>query len=303
MLMLHQIKKISKLRLDMNIAKDLFYKNIQAVKTYWPIILLMQLPIFMVCFALINQKPVIQTSTLPDKKNLELHKRHAIHIKNIEQRFNELNKRFAALQIQHAKFVKSSILLTATVQQSNVSSTLVKKNTLDIIDRIGEKIRLNEPYPGLLASLPKECSIFSEYQSLQQFSAKLPLTFIQLKKSFEDIRKSYIISKTKSTLPKWLEKIARLFHGNIKIEKIKQIDESPLQSISDALEAQDLKLAYSFAKHHQFQPIQLWSQRAAERILLEDEYSTFAEKVQNWVQQIPLENEQTPIDKPQEKLP
>ncbi len=303
--MLQQTKKIPKLKLDMSIFKELLCKNIQAIKTYWPTLLLVQIiPIFIVFLVLVNQKPVLQTSTLIDKKNFELHKQHAIHIKNIEQRFNELNKRFVALQIQHAKFVKSSILLTATVQQGNVSPiNAIKKTTLDTIDRIGEKIRLNEPYSGLLTSLPKECSSFSGYQSLQQFSSKLPLTFMQLKKSFEDIQKGYIAAKTKSTLPKWLEKVAKIFHGNIKIEKVNQIDESPFQSITEALEAQDLKLAYSFTKHLQLQVIQLWAQRVAERILLEEEYSAFAEKVQNWIQQIPLENESPFTEKSQENLP
>jgi len=300
--MLQQIKKIPKLNFDMSAFKNLLCKNVQAVKIYWPIILLIQTPIFIVCAILVNQKPTTQSAPL-DKNNFELHKKDAVRLKNLEQRFNELNKRFAALQIQHAKFVKSSILLAATVQQTNPSSdNIIKKNALDTIDRIGEKIRLNETYVGLISGFPKECSGFAGYKTVQQFSSKLPLSIVQLKKSFEDIRKKYTTSKTKNELPKWLEKAAKIFHGNIKIEQTKKADESPIQSITEALETQDLKLAYSLTKLISFPPIQLWAQYLAERISLEEEYATFAENVQNWAQQAPSEN--LPLtEQPQEKLP
>jgi len=299
--MLQRIKKILKLNFDMSTFKNLFCKNIQAVKIYWPVILLIQAPIFIVCGTLVNQKPTTQLAML-DKNNFELHKKHTIRLKNLEQRFNELNKRFAALQIQHAKFVKSSILLAATIQQTNPSSdNTIKKNALDTIDRIGEKIRLNEPYVGLIAGLPKECSGFAGHQTVQQFSSKLPLGIAQLKKSFEDVRKNYTASKTKSELPKWLEKAAKIFHGNIKIEQTKKTDESLIQSITEALETQDLKLAHSLTKLISFPPIQLWAQHLAERISLEEEYSIFAENVQNWAQQIPPENSPS-TEKPQEKI-
>ena len=167
----------------------LLLKNKQALRIYWPLLLLAQLPALIICLIL----PFKQTVTAFDKKNnADTSKQLVSHIKNIEHRFNELNQRFLALQIQHAKFVKASILLTATVQQgSSPSVNLFKKTTLDILDRIGEKIRLNEPFSGLLASLPKECSSFSGYKTLKQFSVRLPLNHQQLKKAFDDIQKNY----------------------------------------------------------------------------------------------------------------
>jgi len=290
---------------DKFLAKELLRKNGHAIKKYWPVLLLAQLPALIFYLLLTYQKPFPQTQMVSDKKNTELHKQHSTHIKNIEQRFNELNQRFVALQNQHAKTVKSLILLkTATAQQGNIPSVnLIKKTTLDTLDRIGEKIRLNEPFSGVLSSLPKECSAFPGYKTLQQFSSRLPLSFIQLKKAFEDMRKNYTPPKVKSILPKWLEKIASTFHGNIKIEKANQSDESPLQPIADALEAQDLKLAYSFAKNIQIQSIGLWAKHVAERISLDEDYSLFAEKLQNWVKQTILGNQTPPTNTTQESIP
>lgn len=298
-------KKTISLGLNRVLVKKFLCKNGQAIKTYWPVLLLVQLPVLIVYLLLAYQKPFQQTPMVFDKKNIELQKQHSTHIKNIEQRFNELNQRFVALQNQHAKTVKSLILLkTATVQQGNLPSVnLVKKTTLDTLDRIGEKIRLNEPFSGVLSSLPKECSTFPGYKTLQQFSARLPLSLVQLKKAFDDMRKNYAAPKVKSNLPKWLEKIAATFHGKIKIERANQSDESPLQPIADALEAQDLKLAYSFTKNIQIQSVELWAKHVAERISLDEEYSLFAEKVQNWVQQTILGNQIPPTNTTQESIP
>ena len=113
-----------------------------------------------------------------------------------------------------------------------------------------------------------------------------------------------VIMWVTSRIPvKWLEKIASTFHGNIKIEKANQSDERPLQPIADALEAQDLKLAYSFAKNIQIQSVGLWAKHVAERLSLEEDYSSFAEKVQNWVQHPPIENKIAPIKTTQENIP
>ena len=303
--MSQQTKKTISLEHNKVLVKEFLCKNGQAIKTYWPILLVAQLPVLIVYLFLAYQKPFLQTPIGFDKKNIELHKKHSAHIKNIELRFNELNQRFVALQNQHAKTVKSLILLkSATVQQGNLPSiNLVKKTTLDTLDRIGEKIRLNEPFSGVLTSLPKECSAFPGYKTLHQFSARLPLSVTQLKKAFEDIRKNYMPPKVKSNLPKWLEKIASIFHGNIKIEKANQSDESPFQPIADALEAQDLKLAYSFTKNIQIQSVGLWAKHVAERISLDEEYYLFAENVQNWIQQTILGNQKPPTNTTQESIP
>ena len=283
------------------VAKVLLCKNKEALKTYWPFLLLAQLPVLVVYLLFTYQKPLPQVPIIPDQKIIEQQKIQNTRIKNIEQRFSELNQRFLTLQNQLVASVTS--LKAAAVHQSHLPLVnLVKKTTLETLDRIGEKIRLNEPFSGLLTNLPKECSAFAGYKTLHQFSARLPLTFVQLKKTFDDIKKGYTPPKINSNLPKWLEKIAAAFKGNIKIEKANQVEENPLQPIADALEVQDLKLAYSFTKNLQIQSIKQWAKLAMERILLEEDYSMFAEKVQNWVNQAPLETI-PPTNTPQENLP
>lgn len=297
--------EVAKTVFDKEMIKQIIYKNKEALKVYWPLLLLTQLPVLVIYLLLAHQKPVPQTSIAPDQKTIEQQRIQNTHIKNIEQRFNELNQRFVVLQSQHAKMITSLISFkTAATQQSNLPPVnLVKRTTLETLDRIGEKIRLNEPFSGLLANLPKDCSTFSGYKTLQQFSARLPLTFIQLKKTFDDIKKGYIAPKANHDLPNWLEKIAAAFKGTIKIEKANQIEENPLQPIADALEVQDLRLAYSFTKDIQIQSIKQWAKLAMERILLEEDYSTFAEKVQSWVNQTPPEANTVATNTPQEILP
>lgn len=296
--------EVAKTMLDKEMIKHLACKNKEALKVYWPLLLLTQLPLGVYLF-LAHQKPLPPTPIIPDQKTIEHQKIQNTRLKNIEQRFNELNQRFVVLQSQHAKMITSLISFkTATAQQSNLPPVnLVKRATLETLDRIGEKIRLNEPFSGLLANLPKDCSAFAGYKTLHQFSARLPLTFIQLKKTFDDIKKSYTPQKVNSNLPNWLEKIAAAFKGTIKIEKASQIEENPLQPIADALEVQDLRLAYSFTKDIQIPSIKQWAKLAMERILLEEDYSTFAEKVQSWVNQQPVQESTLTTNTPQEILP
>ena len=121
-------------------AQKLLLKNKQALRAYWPILLLAQLPALIICLIL----PFKQTVTTFDKKNnADTSKQLVAHIKNIEHRFNELNQRFVALQIQHAKFIKASILLTATVQQgASPSVNLFKKTTLLQITRSTKRLKI-----------------------------------------------------------------------------------------------------------------------------------------------------------------
>ncbi len=299
-----KVPEVAKTMFDKEIAKQILCKNKKALKTYWPLLLIAQLPVLLVYLCLANQKLLPPAPIVPDKKIIEQQKIQNTRIKNMEQHFRELNQRFLVLQNQLAASVTS--LKAAAVHQNHLSSVnSVKKTTLETIDRIGEKIRLNEPFSGLLTSLPKDCSTFAGYKTLQQFSVRLPLTFLQLKKTFDDIKKSYTPPKINSKLPNWLEKIASAFKGNIKIEKATQSEENPLQPIVDALEMQDLKLAYSFAKDTQIQSVKQWAKLLMERTLLEENYSLFVEKVQNWVNQAPLETSPaTNIPPtPQETLP
>lgn len=294
MLMSQQIKEKVQLKLKYDMNK-LIFKNKEALKTYWPLLFLALFPTVIVYVLLINQKPSIQVPTKVDQKAIELHRQQNAHIKNVEQRLNELNQHFLALQNQHTKIVKSLISLKATTIQQKQENGLptvniVKKNTLEILDRIGEKIRLNEPFSGLLTNLPKECMGFPGYKTLHHFSARLPLTFVQLKKSFDDIQKNHTTAKTDLNLPKWAIKIASIFQGNIRVEKSNQTDKNLFQPVTEALEIQDLKLAYSFAKDLQIPAVKSWVKLAIERISLEEEYHLFAENVQHWTQQTSLSN-------------
>ncbi len=282
------------------VVKQVLLKNQAALKKYWPILLLGQLPLLAVYSLLATATPSA-TPLLPptpikvDKKTLDLQKQQGARLKNLEQRLEGLNQRFLILQNLHAKTVKALITLKAeaNIQKTEHGATSInqmRKLTLETLDRIGEKIRLNEPFTGLLTSLSKECMSFSGYQTLHKYAAKLPLTFVQIKKAFDEIYKNSITPKQETSLPSWLTKMASFFHGKIKIKKSNQIEINPLQPLHEALESQDLKLVLALAKDLNLPTVKLWAQLVSERILLEDEYSVFAEKVQNWAQQPIQEN-------------
>lgn len=274
----------------MKIARGLFHKNIQAIKSFWPIIILGQLSVFIIYLACINQKPYAPTSIVLDKKNLELSQKQDAQIKRLEKKFEELKKRFLALQIQHTKLLKSSILMTTKDQHDNsMSAQDSRKVVLETVDRIGEKIRLNDSYSSLLASLPEKCSSFPGYETLQQFSSVPPPNIYQLQKSFEDIRKKYTLPKVQNNLPKWLEKIAAIFRGKIKVEKIRSVDEKPFELIEEALDSQDLKAALSFSKNIPLQQIQTWANHLTGRLQLEEAYLNFSAVMQQWVKQTSAE--------------
>lgn len=284
MLMFHPIKQKYKSNIYLQKTKELFSKNIRVCKSYWPIITIMQLIAFIGCLIWTNQRPIQQTEVIIDKKSLNFKQRED-KINELEKQFQELKKRFLALQVQHAKFVKSSILMATNTPNSVLQAQDTKKIASDIIDRIGEKIRLNNPYSNLLTLLPKECTSFSGYQTLHEFASNPPSNPQRLQKSFEDIRKKYTSHKKRYLLPKWLEKIASLFHGEIKIEKIHSIDETSFNLITEALELQDLKLAFSIAKNISIQPFQKWTNELTKRIKLEEEFMTFSTAIQQWIQQ------------------
>jgi len=289
MLIFRRINKRSKSNIYMKMVANLFHRNIQAIKSFWLIIFLGQIPIFIIYLISLSQNPYPQTP-LPDKRSLELSKKQDIQIKNLEKKFEELKKRFLALQIQHTKLLKSSILMSTKDQHDNsLSAHDSKKMILETIDRIGEKIRLNESFSNLLASLPEKCSSFSGYQILQQFSSVPPPSIYQLQKSFEDIRKKHVQPKKPNDLPKWLNKVAAIFRGKIKVEKIQPIDEEPFELIAEALEGRDLKTAHSFSKNIPLQQIQIWANHLNRRLELEDAFLDFSATAQQWVKQASTE--------------
>ena len=279
------------------VVKKVILKNRRAIIEYWPIFLLGQLPLLVVYGLIANPKPA-QLPAAPikiDKKAAEFQKQQSTRLKNLEQRLEGLNQRFLILQNQHAKTVKALIVLKSESNSQRAEHGVASINqtrnlTLEILDRIGEKIRLNEPFTGLLTNISKECVNFSGYQTLHKYAAKLPLTFLQIKKEFDEFYKNYIPQKQDTNLPLWLTKIASFFHGKIKIKKVDQIEVNPLQPLHEALEAQNLKLALVLASDLDFPAVKLWAQKVSERVLLEDQYSIFAEKVQNWAQQSIQEN-------------
>ena len=286
-------------------------KNVQAIKIYWPLLILSQAVGIAALILVFNQKNLHKEQENNNKRDIEQNKQQTA-IKNLEQRFDNLNERFLSLQTQQAKIVKNLISLKMTLSsqksesvKQNVSTAeinITQKTVLDTLDRIGDKIRLNESFASLLTSIPRTYINLPEYKILQKFSTRLPLTFKQLNKSFEEIQKNYTPQKPASNLPKWVSDIASVFHGTIKIEKADQKKENPLKSITDALGAQDLKSAHAFAKNFDNPSIKSWADLIAERISLEESYSLFAEKVQNLAQQTSQEIENKPMQKAQENL-
>lgn len=265
-----------------NTIKKAFLKNLTAIKIYWPILLLSQLPLVIVCLWFIKPSLPPPEPLKFHKKIIEAQKRQIARLKDLEHQLENLNQRFLVLQDQHAKTVKS--LITWKSADHSISLLQTRKLTLETLDRIGEKIRQNEPFSGLLSGIPKDCVTMAGYQTLHKYATKLPLTFVQLKASFDEIYKNYAPPETSAKLPLWLEKIAGFFQGKIKIKQAHQIENNPLRSAREALEAYDLRLAIALAKNLGFVSVKQWIQLASERILLEDEYSIFAENVQSWAQ-------------------
>lgn len=260
-----------------------------AIKNFWPLLLLTQIPLIIVSIVLLRRILPVPTS-LPTKNEMVQNKK----IKNLEIHIKNVNEKFLDLQDQNSKILQELKSEKNSQKHGNyaIENNQFKQHTLEILDRIGEKIRLNEPFAGLLANISKDCINFSGYQSLHKYSTKLPLTFSQLKKAFDEIYKNYTPPKQDAKFPSWLEKIASFFRGKIKIEYQNQIRINPLLPVLEALEMQDLKLALALAKDINLPTTKLWTALVQERILLESEYSLFAEKIQDWASQPAIETAQ-----------
>ncbi len=270
----------------------------QAIKNFWPLLILTQVPLIILSIVLLRM--ISPVPTLPPTKN-EIVKNNKI--KNLETHIKNLNEKFLDLQDQNSKILQT-LKSEKNLQKPEgyiIDNNNLKHQTLEILDRIGEKIRLNEPFAGLLANISRDCKNFSGYQSLHKYSTKLPLTFLQLKKSFDEIYKNYKPQKQEAKFPSWLERIASFFRGKIKIEYLNQVRVNPLLPVLEALEMQDIKLALSLAKNINLPTTKLWTALVEERILLESEYSLFAEKVQDWAGQTIIETAQIESEKPKQE--
>ena len=268
-----------------------------AIKNFWPLLLLTQLPLIIISVVLIRISP-IPTSSVTKNEVMQNDK-----IKNLEIHIKNLNEKFLSLQGQHSKILldlKSEKNLQKH-ENYTIENNHLKQQTLEILDRIGEKIRLNEPFAGLLSNISKDCVNFSGFQNLHKYSTKLPLTFLQLKKAFDEIYKNYTPPRQEAKFPSWLDKIASFFRGKIKIEYLNQVRVNPMLPVLEALEMQDLKLALSLAKDINLPTTKLWAALVQERILLESEYSLFAEKVQDWADQPAIETAQIQSENPKQE--
>ncbi len=299
--MLHQTENLDTSKVVKPKRNARFLKRTwHGFKNYWLLLLVTQLPLVVISIVILRPQPA-PALVKDDGKAIELQNNR---FKNLEKQIKNLNERFLNLQSQYLK------TLTTLKSENNFQKypppapqiNQTNKQTLEVVDRIGEKIRLNEPFIGLLTSLSKECMNFSGYKSLHKYATKLPLTFAQLKKSFDEIYKNYTPPKQNTNLPIWLKKIASFFHGKIKIEQTNQTQNNPMKPINEALEVQDLKLAFALAKDINVANTKLWMALVQERISLEEEYSIFAEKVHEWAQQTFVENQQpVQLEKPKQE--
>lgn len=270
--------------------KSAFVKPIKrmghALKNYWPLVLLTQLPLIILSVFFLKAMKPLQNLPLTSAADLQSEQIKSLenHIKSLSEKILDIqNKYTAALsELKSQRNFQNQTLDSTSVAQS-------KNQILENLDRIGEKIRLNEPFAGLLARLPKESTAFPGYQTLYKYSSKLPLTFMQLKKIFDDIYKTYIPPKKATTVHPFLAKIASFFHGKIKVEST-QNSVNPLLPVQEALDMQDLKTALSMANSIDFPTLKLWKNLAIERILLESDYSVFAEKMLDWLNQNFIDN-------------
>lgn len=290
-------------------VKSTYKKNIRAFKSYWPLFLLIQIPLLFL-YALFVQQRVISEGSLNSYQNNSLiqqkiQEQQALSIRNVEQLFTDLNQKVEKLQAQNEKLSKILSALK-TFHKKQISepivpnTSLIQKITLESLDKIGEKIRLSEPYSSLINSLPSDCTKFSGYKTLQQFSARPPMSTYQLKKSLENMAKNYNPQGSPTNPPVWLDKLASIFRGNIKIEKIEPQKESPFQPILIALETHDIKSAHTLAKESQIQAIKEWAKMVEDHLLVEEEYGVFVEEIKLWIRGQYQANETPP--KKQENL-
>lgn len=267
--------------------KLVIYKNLHALKTYWPLILLSQLPlVYNLSIKNATEHPI--KSSKVEAKNLDILKQKYLTPQDIDKKLKYLNERFMVLQTQHSKIVKNIIAIqekqqSATYQEKN-SETITDKNEtsiFEIIEKIGDQIKNGEPYTNFITKIPSNLKNNPAYEMLNKYASKTPPTFNDLIKAFEEINKNHAQTQETQNIPRWLEKLSTFFNGEIKITKGNNSAHSPFEAIKEALTLRDFQLALDAAQYTNLPAIKKWAKPLEERLQLEQHYQLFAEQVSN----------------------
>lgn len=259
-------------------------ENLAAVKKYWPLILISQIPFTYTLFNSAAQPTKFTAYSKIEAKNLDIIGKKNLEQQALEKRLKSLNERFLVLQTQHAKMVKAII---AVQEKSQITSTpnpdiINKKNDLSIFEtfeKISEKIKNGETYTNLILLLPASLKANPSYEILNLYANKVPPSFNDLIKAFTEIQKNYSPSQQLQTVPKWLKKIAEFFKGEVKIAKGNNFEHSPIDAIKEALELRDFQLAADAAQYVDNQSVKKWAKLLEDRINLEQHCQLFAEQI------------------------
>lgn len=262
--------------------KNFAKKNLAAVKKYWPLILISQIPF---AYTILNSRPQItKPNAKVEAKNLDVIGKKNLDQKELEKRLKSLNERFLVLQTQHAKMVKNIIAIQEKSQNSPTPNPDIvnKKNDLSIFEtfeKIGEKIKSGEAYANLMTLMPNDVKNNSSYAILNIYANKVPPSFNDLTKAFAEIKKNYSPTQQMQTVPQWLKKIAEFFKGEVKIAKGNSLEHSPIDAIKEALELRDFQLAADAAQYTDNASVKKWAKLIEDRINLEQHYQLLAEQI------------------------
>lgn len=267
--------------------KSVVYKNLHALKTYWPLVLLSQLPLAYNLSIKNTPEHPIKSSKI-EAKNLDILKQKYLTPQEIDIKLKYLNERFLVLQTQHTKMVKNIIAMqekqqTYTDQEKN-SELIAHKNEkslFETVEKIGEHIKNGESYGNFITQIPSNLKNNPAYEILNKYSTKVPPTFNELIKAFEELNKNHTPTQEMQTVPRWLEKLSTLFKGEIKITKDTSSKHSPFEAIKEALALRDFQLALDASQYTDSTVIKKWARLVENRLQLEQHYQLFAEQVSN----------------------
>lgn len=267
--------------------KLIICKNLHALKTYWPLVLLSQLPLAY-NLSIKNVAEHSIKSSKVEAKNLDILKQKYLTPQEIDKKLKYLNERFMVLQTQHAKMIKNIIAMqekqqTSTYQEKN-SESITNKNEasiFEIVEKIGDHIKNGESYVNFITQIPSNFKNNPAYEILNKYATKVLPTFNDLIQAFEELNKNHVLTQEIQTVPKWLERLSTFFKGEIKITKGTNAEHSLFQAIKEALTLRDFQLALDATQYTDSTAIKKWARLVEERLQLEQHYQLFAEQVSN----------------------
>lgn len=266
--------------------KKLFFYNFNAVKKYWPLLVILQLQLgYLVFEKYFTEKNI--SSVIIEAKNLDIINKQ----KAMALQLKQLNEKFLSLQINQARVLKSAITIqdkaTKTediVKQNSKNSIFPNEINTEVIitEQIKKHIEDSEPYHHLLEKISDNLKNHNSYVILENYSKNVPITLKEIIKNFDTIAANRVHTDAKlEIVPEWLDKIASLFKGKVEIGKNINSENSPYIMIKKALDQGDLQLALDGAAYIKNDDLIKWCEIVKARLFLEEQYKFFKEYAQN----------------------